>query len=895
MLPHLYRLVLTALLVVGMIPAADGQLPQARLNSIFPAGGRIGTEFEVTISGVDLDDAREIFFSDSRITARPKMAQPGVFQVEPQPLPNVFLVSIASGTPLGIHEARAVGHYGVSDPRAFVVGQWPETNARGGNDTPEKAMVVTLQTTVNGRAEGSKAGFYRLELKVGQRVMLNLWAERIDSKMDATLSVCKANGETIVTSRDHFGRDPFLDFTAPADGVFLIKVFDFVFEGGNERFYRLSISSGPFVEYVFPPALSPGESRKITLFGRNLPGGQLTENTISAGKRLEQLEVEVSASDEMTAIVPRQFASAFRPVSLDERGFIYRYQTDRGNSNPVWISCATAPVVQELEPNDHADRAHQVKVPCEVAGQFYPRGDDDWIQFQARKGDVFWLDVFSHRLGLPTDPFLLIQRVNTDQAGIKTVEEIGEADDTAGRPGGPIYNSPANDPSYRLQADRDATYRVLIRDLYVNSVSSPRHLYRMSIRRPQPDYRLLVAPHSPWNSDPARPRRWNALLRRGAIATLRVLATRRDGFGGDIVLSVEGLPAQVTARPATLRAGTAETLLVFEVAKDATAWSGPVRIMGRARIGEEEVVRRAHGGMMVWDEVNARLTTDFALAVTEETAPVVIRMADDKRWEVARGSKISIPFLLDRLGDLKEKLVLNPLGLPGGVTAVVVVAEDTNGGSLDLQVAGSAPLGDHRLFLEGKPKISYRRNPDAARRMEAAGKQLNEQLAKLVADNGRAIEALTQAETAVRESGVAVESADRRKQEADQQLEAAQQALAAAQKEFESLGQTSDDELTKAENRIAQTVKDVAQAIRQRDGARQAVAQTRGRLKVARAQRTGAATVADDAAEKVKMAEEVSGKTAERAKKLAALAGPNDVSMYIVSVPILVNIQETKK
>jgi hypothetical protein len=298
---------------------------------------------------------------------------------------------------------------------------------------------------------------------------------------------------------------------------------------------------------------------------------------------------------------------------------------------------------------------------------------------------------------------------------------------------------------------------------------------------------------------------------------------------------------------------------------------------------------------MVWDEVNARLTTDFALAVTEETAPVVIRMAEDKKWEVARGSKISIPFHLDRLGDLKEKLELLPVGLPGGVTAVVVVAEDTNGGSLDLQVADSAPPGDYKLFLEGKPKISYRRNPDAARRMEAAGKQLSEQLAKLVADNGRASEALTLAETALRESGVAVESADRRKQEADQQLEAAQQALATAQKELESLGQASDDELTKAENRIAQTVRDITQAIRQRDGARLAVAQTRGRLEVARTLRTEAATVADAAAKKVKMAEELSAKTAERAKKLVALAGPNDVSMYIVSVPILVNIQETKK
>lgn len=894
-LAHSYRLALTALLMVPMVSTAAAQLPQARLNSIFPAGGRVGTEFDVTIGGIDLDDSREILFSHSGITARPKMTRPSAVRPEPQPLPNEFVIAIAVGTPLGIHEARVVGHYGVSDPRAFAVGQWREMNAPGGNNAPGNAMAVALQTTVNGRAEGIKAGFYRLELKLGQRVMLDLWAERIDSKMDATLSVCKANGETIITSRDQYGRDPFLDFTAPAEGVYLVKVFDFVFEGGSERFYRLSINSGPFVEYVFPPALLPGDSQKITLFGRNLPGGRLTENTISAGKRLEQLDVEVSAPDEMTSIVPRQFASVFRPISLDVRGFIYRYQTDRGASNPVWISCATAPVVREQEPNDHADRAQQVKVPCEVAGQFYARGDEDWIQFQARKGDVFWLDVFSHRLGLPTDPFLLVQRVNTDQAGNETVEEIAEADDTAGRPGGPIYDSPSNDPSYRLQADRDATYRVLIRDLYVNSVSSPRHVYRLSIRRPDPDFRLLVAPHSPWNPDPARPQRWNTILRRGAVATLRVLATRRDGFGGDISLSVTGLPAQVTVRPVTLRAGAAEALLVFEVAQDAPAWSGTVQVTGRATIGEAEVVRRAHGGMMVWDEVSARLTTDFALAVIEETAPVVLRMAEDKKWEVVRGSKISIPFQLDRLGDLREKLELQPLGLPGGVTAVVTIAEDANGGSLDLQVAGSAPPGDHSLFLEGKPKIAYRRNPGAARRMEAAGKQLSEQLAKLVAENKRAIEVLMQAEMAVRESDVAVESADRAKLEADQQLESSQQALATAQKEFESSGQGSDDDIAKAESRIVQTAKDIVKAIRQRDGARLAVAEARSRLQVAQARRVEAATAAAAAAEKLKVAEEISAKTAQRAKELTARANPKDVSMYVVSVPILLNIQETKK
>ena len=214
---------------------------------------------------------------------------------------------------------------------------------------------------------------------------------------------------------------------------------------------------------------------------------------------------------------------------------------------------------------------------------------------------------------------------------------------------------------------------------------------------------------------------------------------------------------------------------------------------------------------------------------------------------------------------------------------------------MDLQVAASAPLGDHRLSLEGKPKISYRRNPEAARRMEAVGKQVSEQLARLVEDNGQASEALTQAETALRESGVAVESADRHKQEADQQLEAAQQALAAAQKALESLGKASDDDLAKAKNRIAQTVGDIAKAIRQRDEARLAVAETGSRLQVTRARRVEASTAAAAAAEKLKVAEGISAKTAQRAKELADRANPKDVSMYVVSVPILLNIQEAKK
>ena len=232
----LVTLFLAALAVVSLGQFSQAQLPYARLHWIFPPGGQVGTEFEVTVNGVDLDEARKIHFSHPGIQAGAKMTEPTAFEPEGMPVENVFLVSIGSDVPMGIHEARVVGRYGVSNPRAFVVGTLSETNEASGNELAANAMPVSPETTVNGRAQGVNPDFYRLELELGQRVMINLWGQRIDSRIDATLAICKANGETIAASRDEHFRDPFLDFTAPAAGPYWVKVYNFIYEGGEARF-----------------------------------------------------------------------------------------------------------------------------------------------------------------------------------------------------------------------------------------------------------------------------------------------------------------------------------------------------------------------------------------------------------------------------------------------------------------------------------------------------------------------------------------------------------------------------------------------------------------------------------------------------------------------------------
>ena len=52
-------------------------LPAPRLLTTMPMGGQVGTEFEVAITGEYLDDAADLTFSDSHLTATLKRSAAG--------------------------------------------------------------------------------------------------------------------------------------------------------------------------------------------------------------------------------------------------------------------------------------------------------------------------------------------------------------------------------------------------------------------------------------------------------------------------------------------------------------------------------------------------------------------------------------------------------------------------------------------------------------------------------------------------------------------------------------------------------------------------------------------------------------------------------------------------
>src|SRR5437773_2826356 len=134
------RFVLSFLLLLIVLVGQGSllaQLPLARLSTLFPPGGKVGSQFEVDLTGADLDEANQLHFSHPGITAKQKVT--GTNTV---PEPNKFLITIATNVTLGVYEARVVGRFGISNPRSFVVSDLPEVIAPTTNNSPSNAAEI---------------------------------------------------------------------------------------------------------------------------------------------------------------------------------------------------------------------------------------------------------------------------------------------------------------------------------------------------------------------------------------------------------------------------------------------------------------------------------------------------------------------------------------------------------------------------------------------------------------------------------------------------------------------------------------------------------------------------------------------------------------------------------
>lgn len=706
---------LIALAAAAMAGTALGQLPSARLDAVFPAGAAPGTTVELTIHGENLDDIEQLVFSHPGITAVPRQAEPGPLDRGPRTVPDTYTVTLAAGVPAGHHAVRCRGRYGLSNARPFVVDPLPHVPEEEPNDTPAQATAVPLPGVVAGRFTGGPdSDRFRITGRRGQRLAIEALARRIDSRAAIVLRLEGPDGRLIAEARPAGSIEPALEVEFAADGDHLLTVTDAVHGNGVDHGYLIRLSAAARLAYVFPPAVAAGATVDAVAYGWNLPGGSTADVAID-GRRLERVPVRLSMPADIEGRLV--FSERLEPAQFAVDGVEFRLPSPGGPSNPVLVAAAGGPVVQEAAANDTPETAQPLTLPAEVVGRFFPRRDVDWYRFDAKAGEVLWIEVWSHRLGLPTDPALLVQQVTRDDDGTEKVKTLVTVDEESARLGGREFDQRSFDPAVTFTAPADGTYRLLIRDGYSMQHDDPRLVYRMVVRPPRPDFRLVAVPVDTGGA---------VLLRKGGRAAVRVVAARLDGFDGEIAVEAEGLPAGVTAEKIVIGPAVSAADIILTADK-AAAGGGEWSLVGRATTPRGQLVRRARFGLpldpLPFVQPNqqaagghARLADTLPVTVSaDENAPVVVTLGGPPIVETSRGGIVKIPYTVARGDGAGAALTGFPAGLPPNVNLQQVGIGGGNGGEIEIKLPANASTGSYSFRLAvAQQGLSYARNPSRA-------------------------------------------------------------------------------------------------------------------------------------------------------------------------------------
>ena len=176
-----------------------------------------------------------------------------------------FTVTIDKAVPTGPYDVRVVGSKGISNPRVFVVSDGEEVAEKEPNNDVEQAQKVTLGMTINGAISSpTDVDYFEINAKTGQRILFHAATASLDSKLHPEMRVFDAAGRQIAYSRPLPYQDGLLDFTAPADATYWLRLNQFTYvAGGTDYFYRLHIgTSAPGSTRFIPQRCRPASRRR---------------------------------------------------------------------------------------------------------------------------------------------------------------------------------------------------------------------------------------------------------------------------------------------------------------------------------------------------------------------------------------------------------------------------------------------------------------------------------------------------------------------------------------------------------------------------------------------------------------------------------------------------------
>lgn len=405
------------------------------VNYLYPAGGQRGQTVETTAAG-----------NFANWPSKCRLNRQGL-SVAPAKEKGKLSITIAADAVPGVYLLQFYDAEGAAAPQPFIVGTLAEASEQEPNDSPDKPQTLsTAAVTVNGKLQKrGDVDAFSVGLMQGQTLVASLEAHRtLGSPVDAVLQIASPRGTVLAQNDDERELDPQIAFVAPATGNYLVRVFGFpaapnttiALAGADTYVYRLTITTGGFLDAAFPLAVAKDASTALELTGWNLP---------DAAKRRE-LQPETDA----------ETVEVFDP-SL---------------ANSLSLPVEPHASLVEVEPNP-PEQSQLVQLPVTLSGRIGERRDKDAYRFSAKKGDVLRFQIASRDLGYPLDSVLELFKA---EGGAP----IARADDNAKRADA--------DLTYTIPADGE--YRIVVSDLFQHF--GPRYVYRLRVAPAAPDFKLTV-------------------------------------------------------------------------------------------------------------------------------------------------------------------------------------------------------------------------------------------------------------------------------------------------------------------------------------------------------------------------------------------------------------------
>ena len=671
------------ILVLMTTSSLHAELPSPRLDRIAPLGAAAGASIEVEAIGADLEGAETLLFD-----------HPGIKATHLKD--RKFTVAVAANVPKGAYDARLVGKYGVTNPRLFAVSDGPKEIAeKEPNDEPATAQIVAVNSIVNGNSDQGREDVFKFTLKKGQRVVVDCFAQRLDSQLDGVLAITDSAGKQLASNGDYFGRDPFVEFVAPADGEYFATLNDLSFRGGHP--YRLLISDQPHVENVFPRAIQVGKPATLSVFGRNLSG-----SAKPSGLLLNDLPLDV-LSESVTA-----------PTDLLGRGqFRFTHHPSDHSVLPTAATCtligfqhrgvpllvSDVPVSLEAEPNDDPAKPQVLALPVVVSGRFDKERDADWYEIEPTESGNFSFEVYCERIAGRADPYLVILDEKDNR--------VAELDDFGARTN--AFDGHIRDVSGSASLTAKKKYRVLVQDRYRRG--GPRYQYVLSIRKPVPDFFPAVIHHQ--NPGPG-----GTTIPKGGAVYLDVIVHTSGGFNGPFTITADGLPKGVHALPTTINNDTRGTVVLW-ADKDAPDSIGPVKLTATAQRDGQPLVREVRPHSRVWNsaDLNSSRPTRELLVAVRETAPFAVSPASD-RIEIEAGKKAEVKFTCVRnQPDFKAAVNLQGLSPPNPIkVSNVSIGDGKTEATVSFEVQVGARPGEYTFALQCQGQVPFAKDEKAAAR-----------------------------------------------------------------------------------------------------------------------------------------------------------------------------------